>query len=244
MMADAEQEPHHHLQDEPSHEEEKEEKEEKAGEPKAAAEEKYRYEMPQWQWSHHWQRRERRLFLALCARALDRCEDVDGTPPSRTPPPNFLIYYCEFYPYKYDFFCFMKKYINKTKNQLFNWRVSVQVADVKRLERGWRFIVENLDQHAEIEEKLFFPALRKVIEDDEGRALIDHLLSDHQDLGTFKPLSIGSHSADAIERCECREQAAQHQEGEARAARGRRTHRGRSPGIHRRRYARAPSRPS
>jgi hypothetical protein len=107
MMADAEQEPHHHLQEEPSHEEEKEEK---AGESKAA-EEKYRYEMPQWQWSHHWQRRERRLFLALCARALDRCEDVDGTlRPRVRPPPTFLIYYCELYSYKYDFLFYEKLY--------------------------------------------------------------------------------------------------------------------------------------
>ncbi|ELR13324.1 hemerythrin hhe cation binding subfamily protein [Acanthamoeba castellanii str. Neff] len=95
--------------------------------------------MPQWQWSHHWQRRERRLFLELCARALDRCEDTDGT-------------------------------------------LRPRVGDVKRLERGWRFIVENLDQHAEVEEELFFPALKKVIQDDEGQAIIDHLLSDHKDL--------------------------------------------------------------
>lgn len=53
----------------------------------------YRYEMPQWQWSHHWQRRERRLFLELCARALDRCEDTDGTLRPRVRPTSL------FYPF-------------------------------------------------------------------------------------------------------------------------------------------------
>lgn len=64
---------------------------------------------------------------------------------------------------------------------------------MKRLERGWRFIVENLDQHAEIEEELFFPALKKVIQDDEGQALIDHLLSDHKDLGAATPAQLPPH---------------------------------------------------
>jgi hypothetical protein len=74
--------------------EEEEEKEEVEEEGKKGGEEQprggeYRYEMPQWQWSHHWQRRERRLFLELCARALDRCEDTDGTLRPRVRP--FLV---------------------------------------------------------------------------------------------------------------------------------------------------------
>lgn len=57
---------------------------------------------------------------------------------------------------------------------------------MRRLTRGWKFVVDNLDEHAVIEETFFFPALLKAIpdEDAEGQALIDHLLSDHQTLGT------------------------------------------------------------
>jgi archaellum component FlaD/FlaE len=81
--------------DEEEKQEEKEEKEQEEDRDEKVSTDgdfKHPYLMPQWQWSHHWQRRERKRFLELCAQALDRCEDHEGTLRPRVCLPPVL--YC------------------------------------------------------------------------------------------------------------------------------------------------------